>query len=33
MVEQFNQSRAFVLELLVVIILVVELVYFFQGKM
>jgi len=33
MVEQFNQSRAFVLELLVVIILVIELVYFFQGKM
>ncbi|HZQ96185.1 MAG TPA: hypothetical protein VFA67_14315, partial [Candidatus Sulfotelmatobacter sp.] len=33
MVEQFNQSRAFVLELMVVIILVVELVYFFKGKM
>ena len=33
MVDQFNQSRAFVLELLVVIILVIELVYFFQGKM
>jgi len=33
MVDQFNQSRAFVLELMVVIILVVELVYFFQGKM
>jgi hypothetical protein len=33
MVDQFNQSRAFVLELLVVIILVIELVYFFQGKL
>jgi hypothetical protein len=33
MVEQFNQSRAFVLELMVVIILVIELVYFFRGKM
>ena len=33
MVEQFNQSRAFVLELMVVIILVIELVYFFKGKM
>ena len=32
MVDQFNQSRAFVLELMVVIILVVELVYFFGGK-
>jgi len=32
MVEQFNQSRAFVLELMVVIILVIELVYFFRGK-
>ena len=31
MVDQFNQSRAFVLELMVVIILVVELVYFFRG--
>jgi hypothetical protein len=31
MVEQFNQSRAFVLELMVVIILVVELIYFFKG--
>jgi hypothetical protein len=33
MVDQFNQSRAFVLELLVVIILVIELFYFFQGKL
>ena len=33
MVEQFNQSRAFVLELMVVIILIIELVYFFKGKM
>lgn len=32
MVDQFNQSRAFVLELMVVIILVVELVYLFHGK-
>jgi hypothetical protein len=31
MVEQFNQSRAFVLELMVVVILVIELVYFFKG--
>ena len=33
MVDQFNQSRAFFLELTVVIILVVELVYLFYGKM
>jgi len=33
MVDQFNQSRAFVLELLVVIILVVELVYLFKGQL
>ena len=33
MVEQFNQSRAFLLELMVVVILIVELVYFFKGKM
>lgn len=32
MVEQFNQSRAFVLELMVVIILVIELIYFFKDK-
>ena len=32
MVDQFDQSRAFFLELTVVIILVVELVYLFRGK-
>jgi hypothetical protein len=32
MVDQFNQSRAFFLELTVVIILVVELVYLFRGR-
>jgi hypothetical protein len=32
MVDQFNQSRAFVLELTVVIILVIELLYLFHGK-
>ncbi len=32
MVDQFNQSRAFILELMVVIILIIELVYFFRGK-
>jgi hypothetical protein len=32
MVEQFNQSRAFVLELMVVVILIIELIYFFQGR-
>ena len=32
MVEQFNQSRAFVLELMVVVILIVELIYFFKGR-
>ena len=32
MVDQFNQSRAFVLELMVVIILIIELVYVFHGK-
>jgi hypothetical protein len=32
MVDQFNQSRAFVLEFTVVIILVIELVYLFHGK-
>lgn len=32
MVDQFNQSRAFFLELMVVIILIVELFYFFRGK-
>lgn len=33
MVDQFNQSRAFVLELMVVIILIVELIYAFHGKL
>ena len=32
MVDQFNQSRAFLLELLVVIILIVELIFLFRGK-
>ena len=32
MVDQFNQSRAFVLELTVVVILVIELLYLFHGK-
>jgi hypothetical protein len=32
MVDQFNQSRAFILELTVVIILVIELVYLFRGR-
>ncbi len=32
MVDQFNQSRAFFLELTVVIILIIELVYLFRGK-
>jgi len=32
MIEQFNQSRAFVLELMVVIILIIELIYFFKGR-
>jgi hypothetical protein len=32
MVDQFNQSRAFFLELTVVIILVIELVYLFKEK-
>ena len=32
MVEQFNQSRAFVLELMVVIILIIELIFLFKGK-
>lgn len=33
MVDQFNQSRAFFMELTVVIILVIELVYMFKGLM
>ena len=32
MIEQFHQGRAFVLELIVVIILVIELVFLFRGK-
>jgi hypothetical protein len=32
MIEQFHQGRAFVLELVVVIILVIELVFLFRGK-
>jgi len=32
MVEQFQQSRAFVLEVMVVIILLIELVFLFRGK-
>ena len=32
MVDQFHQSRAFVLELMVVVILVIELVMLFRGK-
>ena len=32
MVEQFNQSRAFFLETVVVLILLIELFYFFRGK-
>jgi hypothetical protein len=32
MVDQFHQGRAFVLELMVVIILVIELVYLFKGQ-
>jgi len=32
MMDQFHQSRAFVLEVLVVIILMIELVYLFRGK-
>ena len=32
MVDQFNQSRSFILELLVVIILVIELFFLFRGK-
>jgi competence protein ComGC len=32
MMDEFHQSRAFVLELMVVIILIIELFYFFRGK-
>src|SRR5579862_6067960 len=31
MVDQFNQSRAFVLEVMVVVILIIELIFFFRG--
>jgi hypothetical protein len=31
MVDEFNQSRAFILELMVVIILIIELIYFFRA--
>jgi hypothetical protein len=31
MIDQFHQSRAFVLELMVVIILIIDLVYLFNG--
>jgi hypothetical protein len=33
MVDQFHQSRAFVLELMVVIILIIDLIYLFKGQM
>ena len=32
MVDQFHQSRAFFLELLVVIILIIDLIFLFRGK-
>jgi hypothetical protein len=32
MVDQFHQSRAFVLEVMVVIILVIELIWLFKGS-
>jgi hypothetical protein len=32
MVDEFYHGRAFVLELMVVVILVIELVYLFRGK-
>ena len=32
MVEQFNQSRAFFLEVIVVLILLIELVFLFRGQ-
>ena len=31
MVDQFHQSRAFVLELMIVIILIIDLVFLFRG--
>jgi hypothetical protein len=33
MVDQFHQSRAFVLELMVVIILIIDLIWLFRGRM
>jgi len=32
MIDEFNQSRAFVLELMVVVILIIELIWIFRGK-
>jgi len=32
MVDQFHQGRAFVLELMVVIILIIDLIFLFRGK-
>ena len=32
MIEQFQQARGFVLELMVVIILIIELAFVFRGK-
>ena len=32
MVDQFHQSRAFVLELMVVIILIIDLIWLFKGR-
>jgi hypothetical protein len=32
MIEQFNQSRGFLLESIVVVILMIELVFLFRGK-
>jgi len=32
MVDQFHQSRAFVLELMVVIILIIDLIWLFKGS-
>jgi hypothetical protein len=31
-VDQFNQTRSFVLELSVVIILIIEIIFLFRGK-
>ena len=32
MVEQFHQSRAFVMELIIVVILIIDLVFLFRGR-